>query len=227
MPVNASSFPAPSAATIAAAVAAPSAATIATAVAAAVPTTAGITTIVQNNGATQTTWTLLGSVIADPGTSSVTISSIPTTYKSLRIEVMGVILSTTDTLALRYNGDSNGVYSWYREYSYGTVSGGSASSGDNQQRFNATGAMRAANNRIYASTILQNYSNASERSKFWSANNMHVDSNVESNFVRDYGTYRPASASAVTSVTLFSISGAVLSGFGVNGQSGFFIYGGN
>jgi hypothetical protein len=83
------------------------------------------------------------------------------------------------------------------------------------------------NNPIYASTILENYSNASERSKFWRTTNAHTDSNVEAVFVDDFGTYRPSSASAVTSVTLFSISAATLSGFGVNSQSGFFIYGGN
>ena len=190
------------------------------------PTLAEITTAITNNAVTQTTWTLLGSVIADPGTSSITISGIPTTYKSLRVEVVGVIPSANDVLALRYNNDSTGVYSWHKNYSFTSSNMASYSLGDNQQRFNG-GANHRTGQRIMSSTIIENYSNATERSKFWKSTGGHQDANIETNFVNDFGVYRPTSASAITSVTLFFISGATMSGFGVNGQSGLFVYGGN
>ena len=110
MPVNASSYPAPSAATIAAAVAAPSAATIATAVAAAVPTTAGITTIVQNNAGFGNTTTLLASQAANSATS-VTLSW-GGSYKILYVVLHNYTWnnSNEDTI-LRINSDSTtGAY---------------------------------------------------------------------------------------------------------------------
>jgi hypothetical protein len=177
-------------------------------------------------GATQTTWTLLGSVITNPSASTTTISGISTAYKSLRIEVVGVTVSANDFLALRYNNDSTGVYSYHKEYQYSSVSAGTYSNGDNQHRLNA-GAQNRLNQQTIASTILENYSNASERSKFWKTTGAYLDSNVEFVFWNDYGVYRPSSASAVTSVTLFAINGSTLAGFGTNSQSGFFIYGGN
>ena len=111
MPVNASSYPAPSAATIAAAVAAPSAATIATAVAAAVPTTAGITTIVQSNSSAYNgTWTDLGTTNFSGATSTTTITGLGG-YKQLKMYVW-ISPTTSSQTFMRFNGDtaSNYVY---------------------------------------------------------------------------------------------------------------------
>jgi hypothetical protein len=98
---------APSAATIASAVAAPSSATIATAVAAAVPTTAGITTIVQANAGSPFggTWTNLGYVSGN-GVSSVTFTGL-SSYKYLRLYMARVNVATSGgEWYIRINGDS-------------------------------------------------------------------------------------------------------------------------
>jgi len=110
MPVNASSYPAPSAATIAAAVAAPSSATIASAVAAAVPTSAAITTIVQNNAGSPFggTWTSLGSTTAN-GTLEASFTGL-SGYKKYRVIVLAGVTGGSYNTAIRLNGDTNNSY---------------------------------------------------------------------------------------------------------------------
>ena len=113
MPVNASSYPAPSAAAIAAAVAAPSAATIATAVAAAVPTTAGITSIVQANAGSPYAGTItnLGFITAN-GSASATFTGL-SSYKYLRLYYHGLQLNSNNIdFTMRVNGDASNIYTW-------------------------------------------------------------------------------------------------------------------
>jgi hypothetical protein len=102
---------APSAATIAAAVAAPSSATIATAVAAAVPTTAGITTIVQANAGSPVggTWTSLG-VVNMNGLSGTTFSSL-SGYKYLMFFYSYAGAAGGHRTQLQFNGDTGSNYS--------------------------------------------------------------------------------------------------------------------
>jgi hypothetical protein len=108
----ASAVAAPSAATIAAAVAAPSSATIASAVAAAVPTTAGITSIVQANAGGQFsgTWTTVG--FANHGVSASTGISVSglSGYKYLRVITTGYSTSNPCNPMIRFNGDTGNNY---------------------------------------------------------------------------------------------------------------------
>lgn len=121
---------APSAATIAAAVAAPSAATIATAVAAAVPTTAGITSIVQSNaGATLAqhqefsagNWAWLGRTVFNSTTGEYTISGLES-YKKIRIHIVANQTTGAQDVFLRLNGATSGYGSSYGAW-YGSTSG--------------------------------------------------------------------------------------------------------
>lgn len=114
---------APSAATIAAAVAAPSSATIASAVAAAVPTTAGITSIVQANAGSPFggTWTNVGQFNMQ-STNNYTISGL-SGYKYIKILLSGYTKVATGTLQVRFNGDTSGIY-WYGWYEQIPPSGG-------------------------------------------------------------------------------------------------------
>ena len=100
MAVNASSFPAPSAATIA------------TAVAAAVPTTAGITSIVQANAASPYggTITNLGFVSGN-GVNTVTFSSL-TGYKKLVLFWQGIDSTGSSSFRIRLNSDSGNNYAY-------------------------------------------------------------------------------------------------------------------
>jgi hypothetical protein len=105
---------APSAATIASAVAAPSAATIATAVAAAVPTTAGITTIVQANagGAYSGTMTSLG-YQSMGNVNSVTFTGL-SGYKYLQFFGTAIMqASNAGDFSLRFNSDSSSIYNFH------------------------------------------------------------------------------------------------------------------
>jgi hypothetical protein len=106
---------APSAATIASAVAAPSSATIASAVAAAVPTTAGITSIVQANAGSPFggTYTNLG-FQSGSGVNTITFSSLGG-YKYLRFVVMGFYPSAGGPadIGFRFNGDSGSNYKFH------------------------------------------------------------------------------------------------------------------
>lgn len=102
---------APSAATIAAAVAAPSSATIASAVAAAVPTTAGITSIVQANAGSPYAGTIthIGYATGN-GSASYTFSNL-SGYKYLKLVWAGVTCSANGAgFQIRINDDASTKY---------------------------------------------------------------------------------------------------------------------
>jgi hypothetical protein len=96
---------APSAATIASAVAAPSSATIASAVAAAVPTTAGITTIVQANAGSPFggTYTNIANINPTNGSTSTTISGL-SSYKYIKVVAFLVPTGAAD-IFIQINGN--------------------------------------------------------------------------------------------------------------------------
>jgi len=105
----AAAIAAPSAATIAAAVAAPSSATIASAVAAAVPTTAGITTIVQANAGSPYSGTITNlGYVSGNGASTVTFSNL-SGYKYLKLYWFGCKNTTSNSLSIRFNGDTSSI----------------------------------------------------------------------------------------------------------------------
>lgn len=106
---------APSAATIAAAVAAPSSATIASAVAAAVPTTAGITSIVQANAGSPFggTWTSLGNV-SPTGTTTVNFTGIGG-YRRYRLVFNLYSNEAAFSCGVRLNGSSANYVYWGQE----------------------------------------------------------------------------------------------------------------
>jgi hypothetical protein len=102
---------APSAATIASTVAAPSAATIATAVAAAVPTTAGITSIVQANAGSPFGGTYTQIANSTPSNVDTTTISGLGSYKYLKIHFYIYNSgSSSFTLDMRFNGDTGSNY---------------------------------------------------------------------------------------------------------------------
>jgi hypothetical protein len=132
---------APSAATIASAVAAPSSATIASAVAAAVPTTAGITTIVQANAGSPYAGTITNLGVVNPGNVTTTTITGLGGYKYLKFFVIGSSTSASWAFQLRFNGDAGGNYFFGTGASGGV--GGNGSFGSDNIRFNL---QSAANN---------------------------------------------------------------------------------
>ena len=104
---------APSAATIAAAVAAPSSATIASAVAAAVPTTAGITSIVQANAGSPFGGTWVNLALANPnGVTNVNITGL-SGYRYYRVYAACENMSGSNRFAMRFNNDTGFNYNYF------------------------------------------------------------------------------------------------------------------
>jgi hypothetical protein len=64
----------------------------------------------------------LGTVVLTSSTSSVTFSSIPATYTHLHLQLSAKANRATyvDDLGMRFNGDSTGLYSYHRLYSFGS-----------------------------------------------------------------------------------------------------------
>ena len=215
---------APSAATIASAVAAPSAATIATAVAAAVPTTAGITSIVQANAGSPYGGTLTNLGFQSmSGVASVTFSSLGS-YKYLKI--LGINVSPATAIAklnVRFNGDGGTNYKYFVS---GTGSSGTQRYDTNSGTANAIirtcGVGAGPGNDGFSMNTQVVGSNSSAHkilegggANYDSANGEYIDINVAS-----YGIW--ASTSAITSVTFSWSNGN--NGSTVNGN-GFYMFG--
>jgi hypothetical protein len=221
MPVNASSFPAPSAAAIAAAVAAPSAATIATAVAAAVPTTAGITSIVQANAGSPYagSWTYLGYVNGN-GTASVSFTGL-SSYKYLKLYYNGVGCPSGSTdIRLRFNGNASG-YSYFEEIS---ISGGN---NYGSSEFNSTALYFPTTNTgatANIGTIEIPQSNSSTAPKIFDYRMTFYQAGVGTQYKQGTGLW--VNTGAISSIDLALSNGA---NFTVTAgtQGGFFMWGGN
>jgi hypothetical protein len=80
-------------------------------------------------------------IVGSGGTSSITFSSIPSTYKHLQIRYLGRNLSgagTSDTfIYARFNGDSSSNYAWHYVLGDGSSTAASGSSTQAQMAFGA------------------------------------------------------------------------------------------
>lgn len=190
---------APSAATIAAAVAAPSSATIASAVAAAVPTTAGITSIVQANAGSPYggTFTNLG-VVNVNSANTTTITGLGS-YKYLKFLCSGNSTSAGWAWSLRINGDTGANY-WSGTGASHTV-GGNGTQGGSEIRI---GLQAAANqNALVMLEIPDANTGALKMVTAKGVTYVAGQNNVDSTTI---GVWN--STSAITSVTLYTSSGA-------------------
>jgi hypothetical protein len=196
---------APSAATIAAAVAAPSSATIASAVAAAVPTTAGITSIVQANAGGQFsgTWTTLANYNwGATSATTITFSSL-SGYKYLRI--IDTSYSTSAFAKhIRFNGDTGNNYSdLLANAQSGTTAGnfGSPVSLVDRIPFLSGGAQNAAANPVYNDIIIEN-SNSTASLKLVTFQSYGAFSGTSGRVGRAIGWWN--STAAISSMTIYS-----------------------
>lgn len=98
----------------------PTNADIATAVAAAVPTTAGITSIVQANSSPSAyAFTMIANQ-SFSGTTSVTISGL-SSYKKIKVALIYKVVDANNQVQLRFNGDSGGQYYRHNAVSFATA----------------------------------------------------------------------------------------------------------
>jgi hypothetical protein len=63
------------------------------------------------------------SVAGVGGTTSVTFSSIPSTYTHLQIRVYGIVAAGVTNLAVQFNGDTASNYWWHQLYGTGAAAG--------------------------------------------------------------------------------------------------------
>ncbi len=106
----ASAVAAPSAATIASAVAAPSSATIASAVAAAVPTISAINSSVASNAPSPNAWTVISTNTPNSSTNTYTWSSL-SGYKAYKL-IFSTAVSSSGGVGIRTNGVSTATYAY-------------------------------------------------------------------------------------------------------------------
>jgi hypothetical protein len=214
---------APSAATIAAAVAAPSSSTIATAVAAAVPTSAQITTIVQNNAGSPVggTWTNIGYVSGN-GASSASFTGL-SSYKYLKVYFLGIYPSVTNVnFTMRINSDSGNNYWWIgNKITEGSASPITVDYGGNSSYHYMGGIASGYPTSTQGMFEIKN-SNTGVY-KTYKFSHTYFDSGQGANR-QSVGVGQWNSTSAITSIT-FSISGGTF--LHSNGTYGFYLAGAN
>jgi len=208
---------------IAAAVAAPSAATIATQVAASVPTLSQINTAVSSNSASMPNWVLIGSSTTTGASITRTISSIPSTYRSLRLIAAGLFHATQTAAPLvRFNDDANTRYATYG-YNF-TSSNQSVQSIRHVDSTEVRPLLTSttANQTFFFDLIIENYATANSQ-KFGSfsaaGNNGTYSFWTNGNFVYSGG------GTAISSVSL--IDGSQNTGYQINSTpcNGFYVFG--
>jgi hypothetical protein len=235
MPVNASSFPAPSAAaiaaavaapsaaTIAAAVAAPSSATIASAVAAAVPTISAINTAVANNAPSPVNWVFLGSGnLQNIVSATVNFSA----YRKLKI----VIKVSADgsrgapSPIIRLNNDStNGNYVFVnRAWTTGTTAIPILTRTENNRYFWGNGGGSNVGDSTYGVFEIEQANLTSTKTMTYSY--IYSDGNNATRYVDGFCHY--IGGSAITSVTFADLSGVQFANTTAN-QTGLQVWGMN
>ena len=145
--------------------------------------------------------------VGSGGASSVTFSSIPSTYKHLQIRGIARDSRTTyvnSNLIIRFNGDSGSNYSWHNLQGNGSSTAGRAGSNDTAIRSNVLAAGGAPTGSFagYVTDLLD-YANTNKNKTLRSLGGMDSNGAVlgEGGFIELLsGNWR--STSAITSVTL-------------------------
>ena len=141
-------------------------------------------------------------------TGNTTISSFSTSYKDLILEVYNYI-NTSDDLGMRFNSDSGA--SQYGFTSFGNST--SVANSDNQTYINAVGYGDTGSNGT-ARIWLHNYNDSSRMKP------VAFEQTTSSPVRRKFGTGSWKGTSAITTITMFPISGTITSGtytlWGVN-----------
>lgn len=219
MPVNASSFPAPNAAAIAAAVAAPSAATIATAVAAAVPTTAGITSIVQANAGSPFggSWTYLGG--SNPsGTNIASITGL-SGYKKYRLYTTLYFSGNSWEVGLRVNGITTGYQQHMKLARNGQTTAYGANNSYNNNYFNMC--PQTIYNGFLFGAIIEFEQASSNQWKTFDVKGGYYAASSYDGFLEGVGFVRDANP--ITSISITNLSG----NFSTTTGTGIYLYGGS
>ena len=156
--------------------------------------------------------------VGSGSTSSVTFSSIPSTYTDLVIKASGRsnLAAIYGSGELQFNGDTGSNYKWLRVGGAGSGSAGSdAASSTTSIIYEFVGNNSTANTFANAEIYIPNYTSANQKS-------VSIDSVGENNATTAYTTLASGlwtSTAAITSIKLFSSGNTILQ------YSTFYLYG--
>jgi hypothetical protein len=154
--------------------------------------------------------------VGSGGTSTVTFSSIPSTYSHLQLRIIGNV-STADSIIMRFNGDSGSNYARHRLVGDGsTVSAASSTTTTSIAISSSPGFPSNAN--IFGGSILDILDYASTNKNKTTRNLFGVDKNGSGGVTFESGLWF-ATPAAITSITLTPASGTI------NQYSSFALYG--
>ena len=168
---------------------------------------------------TQPQWTLLGSTVATTAAASFSITSIPQTYRTLKIVCPQMTASATTYLLLTFNSNSGTVYNSYgfSEYTNGIAAGQSTGATSyKMNRYNPTST-------IGFELFVENYSSATEYKLLRGDGTYQIGGDTHESLLGIFG-----STTAITSLTFAMQSGTLTPnpvGAGAIGL-GIFVYGG-
>jgi hypothetical protein len=156
------------------------------------------------------------------GVSTITFSSIPSTYKHLQIRHLGrtSYTSTNDSITVRFNGDTGSNYSYHAiQGAAGGMSAAGVASTTGMLLNNALAGGEAGDSVFGAGiTDIHDYSSTSKNKTIRAFNGRENNGAVSVIGLRSGAWY---STSAVTSITLFfnanAVSGSVFSLYGIKG----------
>ena len=155
------------------------------------------------------------------GATSLSFSSIPSTYKHLLLVWLNVYQSSTaQTWSVRLNNDSTGVYQHSGMYRVGsTIQGADTDDnnlfGGNEQNspITYTASSNANMNRLSRGSMnIYRYTDTGSRLVQWSTTGYKTAATASNIFISAYGTYNPASGSAVSSIDFIRSSTQTITG---------------
>lgn len=156
------------------------------------------------------------------GVSTITFSSIPSTYQHLQIRIIGRTnyTSTNDSVSVRFNGDTGSNYSYHAIQ--GAAGGLSTDAAASQTRILLNNGLAGgeAGTSVFGADIIDihDYASTSKNKTLRALNGRENNTSVSVIGIRSGAWY---STSAVTSITLFfnanAQSGSVFSLYGIKG----------
>jgi hypothetical protein len=149
--------------------------------------------------------------------TSVTVSSIPATYKHLMIVFQKVFCNSNDyPLKFRLNSDSGANYNWNGFYSYSGLNASASTGQDDFFPFNRMRNEASTNLNLFATYWIYNYTSSTNKGLQGISYSADSGGTVAGSNV--YGNYN--SSSAITSVTAIAggvnFSGGTMYVYGVN-----------
>lgn len=152
--------------------------------------------------------------VGSAGTSTITFSSIPATYKHLQIRYTGFTARTgagLDDFNMRFNSDTGANYSLHRLYGNGTSATSSNSTSATSMIGISYSGTTVANHPGSAVIDIHDYASTSKNKTVRSLSGIDVNgsvSGVPSYMFFNSGNWR--NTSAITSISLYSDNGATI-----------------